>query len=78
MVKINLKKTDRTSRQTQAGIGHSAPAHRGGHMQNRISRRQPWYPGLRQVADMHRLGIWQCAPRAVNNERVTVNTPTLS
>ena len=23
-------KTDRTSRQTQAGIGHSAPAHRGG------------------------------------------------
>ena len=23
------KKTDRTSRQTQAGIGHSAPAHRG-------------------------------------------------
>ena len=34
------KKTDRTSRQTQAGIGHSLPAHRGGHMQNRISRRQ--------------------------------------
>ena len=32
--------SDRTSRQTQAGIGHSAPAHRGGHMQNRISRRQ--------------------------------------
>ena len=32
--------TDRTSRQTQAGIGHSAPAHRGGHVQNRISRRQ--------------------------------------
>ena len=27
------KKTDRTSRQTQAGIGHSAAAHRGGHMQ---------------------------------------------
>ena len=37
---IIIKKTDRTSRQTQAGIGHSAPAHRGGHMQNRISRRQ--------------------------------------
>ena len=36
----NKKQTDRTSRQTQAGIGHSAPAHRGGHMQNRISRRQ--------------------------------------
>ena len=34
------KKTDRTSRQTQAGIGHSARAHRGGHVQNRISRRQ--------------------------------------
>ena len=34
------KKTDRTSRQTQVGIGHSAPAHRGGHVQNRISRRQ--------------------------------------
>ena len=37
---IIIKKTDRTSRQTQAGIGHSAPAHRGEHMQNRISRRQ--------------------------------------
>ena len=34
------KKTDGTSRQTRAGIGHSAPAHRGGHVQNRISRRQ--------------------------------------
>ena len=34
------KRTDRTSRQTQAGIGHSAHAHRGGHMQNRIRRRQ--------------------------------------
>ena len=38
--KKKQKKTDRTSHQTQAGIGHSAPAHRGGHMQNRISRRQ--------------------------------------
>ena len=38
--KKNKKKTDRTSRQTQAGIGHSTPAHRGGHMQDRISRRQ--------------------------------------
>ena len=26
--------TDRTSRQTQAGIGHSAPAHRGGTRDN--------------------------------------------
>ena len=26
-------KTDRTSRQTQADIGHSTPAHRGGHVQ---------------------------------------------
>ena len=35
------KKTpDWTSRQIQAGIGHSAPAHRGGHVQNRIRRRQ--------------------------------------
>ena len=34
------KKPDRTSRQTQAGIGHNAPAHRGGHVQNRIRRRQ--------------------------------------
>ena len=38
--KKKKKKTDQTSRRTQAGIGHSAPAHRGGHMQNRISRRQ--------------------------------------
>ena len=30
----------RTPRQTQAGIGHSAPAHRGGQVQNRIRRRQ--------------------------------------
>ena len=29
---------DRTSRPTQAGIGHSAPAHRGGHAQNMIRR----------------------------------------
>ena len=27
-----------TSRQTQAGIGHSSPAHRGGHVQNRSRR----------------------------------------
>ena len=39
-VKKKKKITDRTSRQTQAGIGHSAPAHRGGHVQNRNSRRQ--------------------------------------
>ena len=38
--KEKKEKTDRTSRQTQAGIGHSAPAHRGGHVQNRIRRRQ--------------------------------------
>ena len=38
--KPEKKPTDRTSRQTQAGIGHSAPAHRGGHVQNRIRRRQ--------------------------------------
>ena len=31
---------NRTSRQTQAGIGHSAPTHRDGHVQNRIRRRQ--------------------------------------
>ena len=34
------KKIDRTSRHTQAGIGHSAPVHRGGHVQNRIRRKQ--------------------------------------
>ena len=34
------KKNFRTSRQTQAGIGHSAPAHRGGHVQNRSRRRK--------------------------------------
>ena len=33
------RKKDRTSRQIQAGIGHSAPAHRGGQVQNRIRRR---------------------------------------
>ena len=33
------KISDRTSRQTQAGIGHSAPAHRCGQVQNRIMRR---------------------------------------
>ena len=38
--KIIPKKTDGTSRQTQAGIGHSAPEHRGRHVQNRIRRRQ--------------------------------------
>jgi len=32
--------TDRTPRQTQAGIGHSAHTHRGGQFQNRIQRRQ--------------------------------------
>ena len=31
---------DRTSCQTQAGIDHSAPAQRGGHVQDRIRRRQ--------------------------------------
>ena len=35
------KKIDRKShRQTEAGIGHSTPAHRGAHVQNRIRRRQ--------------------------------------
>ena len=34
------KRTDRTSRQTQVGIGHSAPAHRGRQVQNRIRHRQ--------------------------------------
>ena len=34
------KKQTRTSRQTQAGIGHSALAHSGGHVQNGIRRRQ--------------------------------------
>ena len=29
------KKKDQKSRQTQAGIGHSAPTHRGGHVQNK-------------------------------------------
>ena len=29
IVKKKKKKTNRTSRQTQAGIGHSTPAHRG-------------------------------------------------
>ena len=38
--KLILKKPDRTSRQTQAGIGHSTPAHRGGHVQYRSRRRQ--------------------------------------
>ena len=33
-------KQKRTSRQTQAGIGHSAPAHKGGHVQNRSRRRE--------------------------------------
>ena len=39
-VKKRIKKTDMTSRLTHAGIGHSAPVHRGGHVQNRIRRRQ--------------------------------------
>ena len=34
------KRTDRTSRQTQAGISHITPAHRGRHVQNRIRRRE--------------------------------------
>ena len=34
------KKTDRTSRHTQVGVSHSTPAHRGGHVQKRIWRRQ--------------------------------------
>ena len=29
---VSVKKADRTSRQTQAGIGHSARAHRSGHI----------------------------------------------
>ena len=37
---LKKQKTDRTSRQTQAGIGHSAPANRGGQVQNRSRRRQ--------------------------------------
>ena len=43
MMYSNKKKhthTDRTSRRTQAGIGHSAPAHRGGHVQNKSRRRE--------------------------------------
>ena len=35
-----LNKIVRTACQTQAGIDHSAPARRGGHVQNR-SRRSP-------------------------------------
>ena len=38
--KHRTKKADRTSRQTQACIGHSAPAHRGGHLKNRIRHGQ--------------------------------------
>ena len=39
---INIYR-DRTSRQTQAGIGHGACAHRDGHVQNRSgSREQHW------------------------------------
>ena len=34
-----MKIKDQTSRQTQAGIGHSAHVHRGGHVQNRSRRR---------------------------------------
>ena len=34
------QKRDRISRRTQAGIGHSAPAHRDGHVQNRSRRRE--------------------------------------
>ena len=33
-------KQERTSRQTQAGIDHSAPTHRGGDVQNRSRRRE--------------------------------------
>ena len=36
---VENKIKNRTSRQTQAGIGHSAPAHRGGHVQNKSRRR---------------------------------------
>ena len=35
----NKTKKNRASRQTQAGIGHSAPAHRGGHVQNSSRRK---------------------------------------
>ena len=42
--KFNLKKyqpkKNRTSCQTQAAIGHSTPAHRGGHVHNRSRRRE--------------------------------------
>ena len=34
------KKRNRTSRQTQVGIGHSAPEYRGGHVQDRSRRRE--------------------------------------
>ena len=34
------REKDRTAHQTQAGIGHSAPAHRGGHVQNSRTRRE--------------------------------------
>ena len=37
---LGKKETGQTSCQTQAGIGHSTPAHRGGHVQNRSRRRQ--------------------------------------
>ena len=40
MMRGRKKKTYRTSCQTQAGIGHCAPANRGGHVQNRSRRRQ--------------------------------------
>ena len=38
---------DQTSNQTQAGIGHSAPTHRGGIVQNRIKSTHP--PGQNQT-----------------------------
>ena len=34
------KQTNRTSRQTPADIAYNTPAYRGGHVQNRIRRRQ--------------------------------------
>ena len=37
----HTNKPDRTSRQTQAGIGHSAPAHRGGHTTQSITSAPP-------------------------------------
>ena len=42
---MGYKTENRTSCQIQAGIGHSAPAHRDGHVQNRIRRREQRWAG---------------------------------